>query len=218
TLFTAGSQTITVSGTGLPAGAVSTWRGEGNAQDSVGNNNGSLQGGVTFAPGEVGQAFSFNGTSGYVSVPDAPSLDLTTAVTLEAWINPAALTAGTFETIIAKSTFPIRNYGLWEYADGSLHLSYINGSGVNISISTAPDLIRVGVFTHVAAVIDTDVGVMQIYVNGQLMAFQATAGPMVPNTLPLTIGASDVGPSSFFNGLIDEAAVYHRGLSAAEIR
>jgi hypothetical protein len=150
-----------------------------------------------------------------VSVPDAPSLDLASAVTLEAWINPDTLAfTGTFGTILAKSNFPVRNYGLWVYADASLHLSYINGGGVNVGLLTAPGLIRVGVFTHVAAVIDTDAGVMQIYVNGQLMAFQATAGPMVPNTLPLMIGASDVGPSAFFNGLIDEATVYHRGLSA----
>jgi hypothetical protein len=219
TLFTAGTQTITVSGTGLPAGAVSAWRGEGNAQDGVGNNNGSLQGGVTFATGEVGQAFRFNGTNGYVSVPDAPSLELASAVTMEAWINPATLAfAGSFGTIIAKSNFPVRNYGLWVYADGSLHLSYINGSGVNVGFLTAPGLIPVGVFTHVAGIIDTAAGVMQLYVNGQLAAFRATAGPMVPNTLPLTIGASDAGPSAFFNGLIDEVAVYNRGLSAAEVR
>jgi hypothetical protein len=217
-LFTAGSQTITVSGTGLPAGAVSAWQGEGDALDSVGGNDGSLQGDITFAPGEVGQAFSFNGTNGYVSVPDSPSLQFSSAVTLEAWINPATLTAGNFGTIMAKSNFPVRNFGLWVNGDGSLHLSYINGSGFNISFSTAPDLIPVGVFTHVAGIIDTTAGVMQIYVNGQLAASRATADPMLPNTLPLTIGASDAGPNNFFNGLIDEAAVYNRGLSAAEVR
>jgi N-acetylneuraminic acid mutarotase len=218
TLFTPGSQTVTLSGTGLPTGAVSSWRGEGNALDSVGGNNGTLQGGVTFAAGEVGQAFQFNGTTGYVRVADAPSLDLASAMTMEAWINPAALTAGNFETIIAKSTFPVRNYGLWVNSAGGLHLSYINSSGVNISFNTAPGLIHTGVFTHVAGVIDTAGGVMQVYVNGQLVASQATAGPMAPNTFPLTIGASDAGPSSFFNGLIDEAAVYHRALSGAEVR
>jgi hypothetical protein len=217
-LYTAGSQTITLSGTGLPAGAVSAWRGEGNALDSVGGHNGTLQGGMIFAAGEVGQAFGFNGTGGYVRVPDAPSLDLASAVTLEAWINPAVIIPGAFETIIAKSTFPVRNYGLWVNTGGGLHLSYINSSGVNIGFNTAPFLIHVGVFTHVAGVIDTAGGVMQVYVNGQLVASQATAGPMAPNTLPLTIGASDAGPSSFFSGLIDEAAVYNRRLSAGEVR
>jgi N-acetylneuraminic acid mutarotase len=215
-LYTAGSQAVTVSGTGLPAGAVSAWRGEGNALDTVGGHNGTLQGGMTFTPGEVGLAFRFNTINGYVSVPDAPSLDLASAVTLEAWINfnPIEPT----NAIVAKSNFATRNYGLWVNSTGDLHLSYFNASGVNVSFNTAPDLIRSGVFTHVAGIIDTAAGVMQIYVNGQLVASRATAGPMVPNTFPLTIGASEAGPVNFFSGLIDEVAVYNRRLSAGEVR
>ena len=65
----------------LPAPAVlglTDWyRAEGNADDGgVGDNPGTLVGPVSFAPGKVGQAFSFNGSS-YVSVPDAPSLSFT---------------------------------------------------------------------------------------------------------------------------------------------
>jgi hypothetical protein len=218
-LKTAGTQTVTVSGNELPSGAVSAWRGEGNALDSVGSNNGTLHGGVTFTPGEVGHAFNFNGGNGYVSVPDAASLKLISAVTLEAWINPATLAfPNGFGTIVAKSNYPARNYGLWVFHDGSLHLSYVNSSGVNVYIQTAPGLIPVGVFTHVAGVIDTAAGVMQIYVNGQLVASRATAGPLVPNTAPLTIGASDTPLTYFFNGRIDEATVYNRALSAAEIQ
>src|SRR5262249_48172926 len=40
-------------------GLVSWWRGEGNANDAQGGNNGALVGGVSYAPGKVGQAFSF---------------------------------------------------------------------------------------------------------------------------------------------------------------
>src|SRR2546426_844471 len=39
-----------------PSGLVSWWRGNGDANDVVGGNNGTLQGGVTFVPGKVGQA------------------------------------------------------------------------------------------------------------------------------------------------------------------
>ena len=35
---------------------------------------------------------------------------------------------------------------------------------------TAADLVQVGQFSHVAAVIDTSAAVMQIYLNGQLVA------------------------------------------------
>src|SRR5581483_9842647 len=52
-----------------PTGLVSWWPGEANAYDIVGVNNGTVHPGVTFGTGKVGQAFSFNGTSGYVSIP-----------------------------------------------------------------------------------------------------------------------------------------------------
>jgi hypothetical protein len=101
TLFTPGSQTITVSAGAN--GLISAWLGEGNPLDVMGRNNGSVAGGVTYAAGKVGQAFSFDGT-GQVLVNDAPSLDLTSAVSLEAWINPSTLAfRNGFGAVIAKS-------------------------------------------------------------------------------------------------------------------
>src|SRR5262249_12489632 len=67
--------TGTSSGTGRtpacvvpPANAVSWWPGDGNANDLTGGNNGTLQGGATFAAGNVGQAFQFNGSATYVQL------------------------------------------------------------------------------------------------------------------------------------------------------
>jgi hypothetical protein len=44
-----------------PAGLVSWWRAELNADDCAGSNNGKVFGGVSFEQGVVGQAFSFQG-------------------------------------------------------------------------------------------------------------------------------------------------------------
>ena len=40
--------------------------------------------------GKYGNALTFNGTNAIVTVPDANSLDLTTGMTLEAWVRPTA--------------------------------------------------------------------------------------------------------------------------------
>src|SRR5262249_45352958 len=50
-----------------------------------------------------------------------------------------------------------------------------------------------------------------------LVASGATAGPLVADTVPLTIGSSDSGTYGF-QGLIDEAMIYNRALSALEIQ
>ncbi len=83
-----------------PAGLVSWWTGEGNANDSFGTNNGTLQGGVSFSGGEAGQAFNFDGVSGTVLVPDSSSLRLTNQFTIEAWIKPLTTNGG--QSIVAK--------------------------------------------------------------------------------------------------------------------
>jgi hypothetical protein len=49
-------------------GMVGWWPAEGSADDVIGGDNGTLEGGATFAPGEVGQGFRFDGTNGYVQI------------------------------------------------------------------------------------------------------------------------------------------------------
>jgi hypothetical protein len=52
---------------------ISWWPGDNTAIDIQSGNNGTLQNGATFASGEVGQAFSFDGSSS-VSVADTANL------------------------------------------------------------------------------------------------------------------------------------------------
>src|SRR5437773_7138412 len=70
-----------------PAGLVSWWRGEGDATDSMGTNNGVLLGNVAFTKGMVGQAFLLNGNGAYIRVPHSPSLNFTNELTIELWFK-----------------------------------------------------------------------------------------------------------------------------------
>jgi hypothetical protein len=170
---------------------------------------------VSYTPGQVGLAFRVLGRD-QVEVAAAPDLDLTTVVTMEAWIKPSSLFLdGGLGALISKGSGTTRNYSLFLSWKRALHLSYNTTDETNVTLETEADLVPVGQFSHVAAVIDTAGGVMQIYLNGQLVAARATAGPLVANTLPLTIGLSD---KHGFYGLIDEPAVYNRALSQAEIQ
>jgi hypothetical protein len=63
-------------GVSLPTGAAGWWKAENNAQDSIGANHGVLRNGAGFSSGSVGQAFSLDGTSGFIEIPDAPALRL----------------------------------------------------------------------------------------------------------------------------------------------
>ena len=89
---------VTVSNT-QPLGLVAAYgfnEGSGTSvADVSGNNNtGTLTSGASWSTqGKFGNALSFNGSSGRVDIADAPSLRLTNAMTLEAWVNPTTATA-----------------------------------------------------------------------------------------------------------------------------
>ena len=70
--------------------------------DSSGNSNsGTLSGATWSTSGKFGNALSFNGSNALVSIADSASLDLTTGMTLEAWVNPSA-TSSAWRDVIYK--------------------------------------------------------------------------------------------------------------------
>ena len=98
-----------------PPGLVGWWPGDGNANDIVGGNNGTLQGAVTFAPGMVGQAFSFDGSS-YVDASDSNLPVDDSSATISAWIKttqtgePFFVSWGSRDTCYAGHEIALGNY------------------------------------------------------------------------------------------------------------
>src|SRR5262249_54583986 len=69
-----------------PSDLVGWWPGDGNIDDIVGGNNGTLQGNVTFASGMVGEAVSFDGNS-YIDVRGTNLPVGNSSATISAWIK-----------------------------------------------------------------------------------------------------------------------------------
>ena len=69
------------------AGPVAIFHADGNALNSAGSGDGILQGSTTFGPGQLGQAFDFDASSGTrVEVPGLSGFS-SQAFTVEAWVN-----------------------------------------------------------------------------------------------------------------------------------
>src|SRR6266403_1279646 len=73
----------------VPSGLVGWWKGDGGTTDTVGSNNGVLVGNASFAPGIVGQAFSFDGDNDSVMIGNPAALQLQD-ISIEAWIKRAS--------------------------------------------------------------------------------------------------------------------------------
>ena len=199
-----------------PADIISWWRAESNALDSIGTNNGALTNGASYTVGEVGQSFLLNGTSGYVVIPDSPSLE-PVSVTLEAWVK--IFSTNGIQLIFAKplgsGTFD--SYGL-ALSDGAplAAICDTNGFGTFLSIT---NILTLAQWYHLAYTYDGTTDQQALYVNGTAVASGNAGKLMSYDAHPLLLGADIENgvPSYFLNGQIDEASIYGRALGADEI-
>src|SRR5262249_28736434 len=92
------SNTTSASTPAAPSGLVAAYafdEGSGSSvTDSSGHSHTGTIANATWATtGKYGKALQFNGTNAIVSIPDAADLHLSTAMTLEAWVNPTTINA-----------------------------------------------------------------------------------------------------------------------------
>ncbi len=181
------------------------------ADSSAAGNTGSLSGATWNAAGRYGSALSFDGVNDWVTTPDASSLDLTNAMTLEAWVRPSAL--GGWRTVVLKERTGGVVYALYADQAGGRPLGEVyNGSERN---ATGTAALPLNTWTHLATTFDG--AVLRLYVNGVLAASTSGSGAMAASTGVLRIGGNSIW-GEWFAGLIDEVRVYNRVLSAGEIQ
>jgi hypothetical protein len=207
-----------------PAGIVSWWRAEGNGADDLGVSSTTNLVGVSFAAGEVGQAFVFNGTNSYVQIPDSPALSPHAGpsgeLTLEAWVNLPRLPQ--FDTGTAQGNRAIvvkGGAGQWEYgfyvttnATPVFGVWQNNGNGY---ASAYNPTITTNAWHHLAGVLRKG-QFARLYIDGVLVSESTSfSGDTYDAGSPLYIGRR--GDGQYLDGLVDEVAVYGRALSSAEI-
>jgi chitodextrinase len=198
-----------------PVAAYSFDNGSGTTVTDVsgGGNNGTISGATWTTAGKFGGSLSFDGVDDLVTVADAAALDLTTGMTLEAWIRPGV--SSSWRTIVTKEQSGNLVYGLFSSSDTSVP------SGI-LSIGSSPtqDIVRgstplpVSTWKHLAVTYDG--AVMRLYLDGAQVSTKSVTGAMPNSSGPLQIGGNKVWPE-WFQGQIDDLRIYGRALSAAEI-
>lgn len=203
-----------------PAGLVSWWPGDGNANDVIGANNGTSQNGVTFVDGKVSQAFSFNGTG-------ASAFTLPPVGTIDFWLKPNSVSTPSIQGIIGTYGTANGDDRFWLVSVGPAgagaydippNTLVINLGSCCVNDIKIPNPLSDGTWTHIAFTFDYISDVYQVYINGALVV-TTTAQRNAP-TRSFQIGGftSDFGQSFFFNGIIDEVDIYNRVLSQTEIQ
>jgi len=201
-----------------PNGLINWYRAEGNANDTRGGENGTLGFFAGYGSGKVGlQAFNFNANgSDFMSAPASQSY---TTITFDAWIFMRSNNPNGFPTIFDRSISPNNGSNrLALYVTSDYRLAAV--TGVSSVAFSAPNTIQLNQWTHVALVRSLDGSgnyVITIYVNSsQVSSFTGPSAPL-PNFGTLHVGNS-IFETNGFDGLIDEAQVFSRDLTQAEIQ
>jgi Concanavalin A-like lectin/glucanases superfamily/Fibronectin type III domain len=199
------------------------------AADSSGNgSNPSYVGGVSLnQPGALGSdpdgAVTLDGSTGYLSVPNTSSLNLTGAISVEAWVKWTATPTGVQDIVYRGDSATV--------AGASFSLAYIPGCtgcglgfysyiGNAYTCACQSGALPGGQWFHLVGT-RTAGGQLAFYVNGSQVAIASDSGGAL-NSVPqgIAIGASGSGsaPSLYpVNGTLDEAAVYPIALTATQV-
>ncbi|WP_417568395.1 DUF6701 domain-containing protein [Marinobacter sp.] len=160
------------------------------------------------SPGTCGYG-DFDGTGGqFIEVSDQPELDLPGPMTVSTWINVRRFPGNGINTIVSKDEnfeFHINSnrevYWWWRTSNGGTHSFTTNGANL-----------VAGQWYHIAVVYQS--GLQQIFVNGVERGRATRSGNLMTNGDPLHIGQDQFFSGRYFDGLIDEVAVYKSALNS----
>ena len=184
----------------------------GNANDAVGSNNGSVNGATltTDRFGNPNSAYSFDGVDDFISVPSGTF----TAYTITAWVKFSGS-----NSLVGIVTFT-ETFGGWSHQIGTIgsgqfyHYLYTTsnrGFAQSGTTSTNQDI-----WYHVTITASAN-GQMRLYVNGvpDAIPVSITGGPWVGGTR-FDFGAGR-GGFSWLNGAIDEVKIFNTQLTDSEV-
>ena len=214
-----------------PSGLVNYWTFDNddvsgaNVLDVVGNKDGTNNGATSVA-GQVNQAFDFS--SDYVQLPASNSIIRNpSSWTIASWFNADTITSllaceggriisfhrGTTRTSVALLTGSNNKAKVYYSDKGDDGGSSCSSSGsINIDVFSP---VSTGNWYFFAVTYDgADI---KSYINGALYDITHKVEPPVPNTYNAFIGMGKESGNYFFDGKIDEVAVFNRPLTYAEV-
>jgi hypothetical protein len=205
----------------VPNDLISWHGGDGDTRDFQNSNNATFAGFPNYVVGKVGQAFRFDGQSSYVQINSSGIFRGQAEGTIQTWVRPRGFPTGQFNNSAiwteGEEVSTSTRFGIYYGINGELG-AYSNASTVN---AVSPSAVPQNEWTHVAATFKAGETV-KLYINGTL----AATSPNLSGTLSdapsgfVGIGGfpTGFGDNFLLNGDVDDASVYTRALSGAEIQ
>ena len=195
-------------------GVVSWWKFNGDANDEIGNNNGTLNGGTNCnVNGVFGNACNFNSINNYIIIADKDNLNFgTNNFSVSAWIKSGGFFSrgSGLNTILSKGDSKTPAYSL-EF-DPSNITHFVVGNYAN-NFATGNGALDNN-WHHVVGVRES--GVLKIYIDG-IKGTDGINQSSATTTSNLVIGDDGNGYRTF-TGSVDEVMIFNRALTSDQVQ
>ncbi|MGY4884121.1 MAG: LamG domain-containing protein [Nanobdellota archaeon] len=216
TCNTTTGQCVVSSTPSIQTGLVSWWKFNGDATDSVGDNDGTTNGVASTSIGcKAGQCYIFSGVNQNIVVPNSNTLNFPTGGTVSLWANVLTPTTD-YDMPLWRggSSNGEQGYDL-ELGTGAWYVNIANGTSSRICQYSSSPLTGL----HMLTFTFNSTGGLVCYVDGvNSSAPVSTAGfGGITSPYALYIGSSE-GNYYDYNGSLDEIMIWNRSLNSTEIQ
>ena len=211
------------------ADLVAHWPLDGNADDALGNHDGSAAAVVFGADGaaaHTGTAAEFNGSNSTITVPFDSDLN-PDSFTLSMWAS-ADSTSGFASAVTSRDDISggVSTHGYIIYNNSDGDWDFWTGDGDSGWDSLQGPSVNTGSWTHLTITYDAGTDTKSLWVNGALavsdnvpQSGSTQYSPNGPQSENLHIGSgADNGTQFYFDGLIDDIAIWDNVLTQSEIQ
>ena len=169
-------------------------------------------------------ALRFDGTDDYIKVLHSGIVDFgRESFSISAWLRAEPLT-GTSMYLIHKGSMEADEgagtngkwYGI-EIKNNELRFAIDDNSVKSQATLVNASPLLSEKWAHIAAVRDTETGMLKLYVNGEMMASTADGTGSTSQDMDLHLGSTAIGGGSLL-GVLDEVKLFNYALNDAEVQ
>lgn len=184
------------------------------AYDSVGSNNGTLQGATlpTWSAGKYGSAVTFTASGQSVYVPHSPAIDFgNESFSVSMWTKQPVSYSGQYELFIkgtiGSGSFPGSGKRYELYRKDATFRFAIDDDVTKTEINVSTSGICTGDWVHIVAVRDTAADHVRLYINGSPISTIADNTGSISQSEPMYIGYA------MYPGAVDDLRIYRYALT-----
>ena len=192
-------------------GTVSDLSGKGN--------HGELEGDTDWTDGKFGTGLNFGGENGIVRVNHSQHFVFTDGITICAWIRPTLIKGpGEWQLIAAKGPDIDEFFEILLHPDGYIWMGWKLSNGREVPDKSLLKIVK-DRWQHIAVSFQRSEW-WTVYLDSEvLIDYPKKDAKLVPVESPLLLGTEEpLNLNRYYNGDMDEFALFNRGLSQKEIK